>query len=718
MLGATLACGLAAATATPALGASTTAAGRLACATGSKRSPIKHVIYIQFDNTHLERDRPNVPSDLEQMPHLLNFLRGKGTLLTNDHTILISHTGGGILSSITGVYPDRHGQGVSNSFRYYKPDGSTSTGVSFAYWTDGIFDPTTTTPSDTSFNMLTPDGQNAPAPWVPFTRAGCDFGAVGTANTVLENTGPDVPKVFGPNSPEAQEVQQSPAQAFADFVGLAVHCAQGSALCADANHARPDLLPDEPGGYTGFEGLFGNKYVAPQISSGPVRDLDGNVIQDASGHVGFPGFDGMIPVRSLAYTAAMQEAGIPVTYTYVSDAHDDHGVAGEVHNAYGPGEAGYVAQLKSFDQAFGKFFARLAADGITRQNTLFVVTVEEQDHFAGGQAANPSCDGVDVACQWEHVTCPTAAVATCPSDDVGEVNVNLRGLLATQTGNTTGFDVHSDMAPAFYLTGNPDRSAAVTRQFERDFASVTATNPYTGATTPLNDRMVDRVGMDALHMVTGDPLRTPTFVSFLQPDYFGFAGGTTCTAASPCTQVQPAFAWNHGGYVPDVTNTWAGYVGPGVRRLGSTGRTWTDHTDLRPTMLALLGLHDDYLHDGRAVTQLLEKSATPRALRKGGALLQRLGGAYKQLNAPVGRVGHDVLVASNAALTGDDATYTAIENRIADLTARRNALAERIKHVLDGATFDGVSASQSETRSLLRHAQRLIGRFDALAASS
>ena len=60
---------------------------------------VKHVIYVQFDNTHFLRDNPNVPSDLEQMPHLLNFIRGNGTLLTNDHTVLISHTATGILST-------------------------------------------------------------------------------------------------------------------------------------------------------------------------------------------------------------------------------------------------------------------------------------------------------------------------------------------------------------------------------------------------------------------------------------------------------------------------------------------------------------------------------------------------------------------------------------------------------------------------------------------
>jgi hypothetical protein len=53
--------------------------------------------------------------------------------------------------------------------------------------------------------------------------AGCDFGAVATANTILENTAIDIPTVFGANSPEAQEVASNPGQAFADFVGIGVH---------------------------------------------------------------------------------------------------------------------------------------------------------------------------------------------------------------------------------------------------------------------------------------------------------------------------------------------------------------------------------------------------------------------------------------------------------------------------------------------------------------
>src|SRR5882724_2635318 len=108
------------------------------CQLKSPSGRIKHVIYVQFDNTHLLRDNPNVPSDLEQMPHLLNFIKDNGTLLTNDHTVLISHTAGGILSSLTGVYPDRHGQTVSNSYVRTSSSGGFSFPSSFGYWTDSV----------------------------------------------------------------------------------------------------------------------------------------------------------------------------------------------------------------------------------------------------------------------------------------------------------------------------------------------------------------------------------------------------------------------------------------------------------------------------------------------------------------------------------------------------------------------------------------------------
>ncbi|MDP9099033.1 MAG: hypothetical protein M3N48_08565, partial [Verrucomicrobiota bacterium] len=97
---------------------------------------IEHIVHIQFDNVHLRRDNPNVPSDLEQMPNLLNFLGDHGTLLSNHHTPLISHTADDIITTLTGVYGEKHGQPVSNSYGYFRPDGSIGFSSSFAYWTD------------------------------------------------------------------------------------------------------------------------------------------------------------------------------------------------------------------------------------------------------------------------------------------------------------------------------------------------------------------------------------------------------------------------------------------------------------------------------------------------------------------------------------------------------------------------------------------------------
>ena len=151
-------CLVAAATATSsgrqshgALAAGRAGAAPSSCELNSAKGNVQHVIYVQFDNTHLTRDHPNVPSDLEQMPHLLNFIENNGVMLTNHHTPLISHTATDILTSLTGVYGNRHGVPVANSFRYFLPNGISNTGVSFAYWTDPLFDPSLPAiPTDTS----------------------------------------------------------------------------------------------------------------------------------------------------------------------------------------------------------------------------------------------------------------------------------------------------------------------------------------------------------------------------------------------------------------------------------------------------------------------------------------------------------------------------------------------------------------------------------------
>src|ERR1700687_1984627 len=105
------------------------------CQLNSPSGKIKHVVYIEFDNVHFTRDNPNVPSDLEQMPNLLNFLKDKGTLDTGVHTVLISHTANDILTTQTGLYSDDTSIFVANSFGLFSSSGGNAVFPSaFFYW--------------------------------------------------------------------------------------------------------------------------------------------------------------------------------------------------------------------------------------------------------------------------------------------------------------------------------------------------------------------------------------------------------------------------------------------------------------------------------------------------------------------------------------------------------------------------------------------------------
>jgi type I phosphodiesterase/nucleotide pyrophosphatase len=559
---------------------------------------VQHVVFLQFDNTHYRRDDPNVASDLEQMPHLLDFLTQHGTLFTNDHTVLISHTAAGFVSTLTGLYPDRNGLTVTNSYDYFAPGGTPVSTSAFKYWTAPVDGP-----GDPLPNLVTAGGKTTPAPWVPFTRAGCDVGAVGIPDVVQES-GPDA--------------------------GVAIHCAQTPASkCAGNAEAQPDPLPDEPGGYSGYQALF-----------------------SAGG-----GFDAQSTLRDVEQ---MQESGVPVTFGYISDAH----------GALGPGEAGYVARLQATDAAFASFFDGLAAHGIDKSNTVFVVTVDEGDHFAGGSGP-----------PYSHTTCTD--LPKCPANQLGELDVNLPALLPA---GEPAFDLHADSAPAIYVAGQPARTNRAVRKLERDIARLTSYDPYEGRTVGLVARLADAVEERTLHMTNADPRRTPTFTVFGNADFWFQA--SDCAGVHVCAS--PAFAWNHGDVQDEIGATWLGLVGPGVHSGGIDFRTWTDHTNVRPTLLALLGLRDDYVHDGHVLVEALEPQALPPGLAAHTVTARRLGAVYEQVNAPFGQFAMSTLATSTRALTsGNERRYASLESGLAKLTSQRNALATTIKDALDAAAFHG-----------------------------
>ena len=740
------------------LGGSRAAAGTAttSCQLGNG---VQHVINIVFDNVHFSRDNPNVPSDLEQMPHLLNFLKTYGTVFSNSHTPLIAHTADDSLSIYTGLYGDRHGQPLTNSYKTYNPDGSTDPATSFTYWTSPIID-TKTNPAaantvDTSPSMAYAGGGVTPAPWVPFTRAGCTVGDFSTANMVLENAAVDVPTVFGASSAEAAQTAADPDNfkdvEVAQYVGEAIHCAQGDTVCASSSRAVDDQLPTEPGGYNGYQALFGAKYIAPAIGHGPnyvnphgyqVTDANGNLVDEngntlAEPFTHTPGFPGFSPTatQSLAVIADMQEAGIPVTYGYISDLHEKKadtrtGCTTTANSAstgrpVGPGDSCYVANAQHYDAAFNTFFQRLQSDGITPANTLFVISSEENDQFAGanvGRATQPTpagCDGVTTPCSYA-------------AGQIGELQANIKGLLSTSASSGTQFDIEPQGA-SIYVHGQPAPNDPTVRQLERDTAAMTnPLDPYSGVA---NEKIVQYQAGDleqrVLHMQTVDPLRTPTYTLFPKPDYFFSATG-------PNVSINSNFAYDHGYYSPNIDVTWVGIAGKGVAVNGVDGPdpaqgnqpsdpesthtvpqasqvgTWVEETDIRPTMLYLAGLTDDYQSDGHVITQAL--ATVPPAL----AATQQLAAGYDQIESSVGQFGTDTLIADSKALasgsSSDDSVFANEQATLLTLAGDRDTAAAKIKKELSDAAA-GHALNNGQLTSGLAQVKELLRRADQLAGS-
>jgi hypothetical protein len=766
---------------------------------------IKHVIELGFDNVHYYRDNPNVPSDMEMMPNLLNFIEQNGTLLSNNHTPLIAHTADDLLTTFTGLYGDRQGMPVSNAYQAYNTDGTTDPADSFTYWTDPV-DDTASTPNsghDTNPSLVysasppattTPaaaPNTETPAPWVPFTRAGCNVGEVATVDQELETT-TDITKVFGAGSPEAQQLAadtdpyKDPETA--DYIGLAIHCAKASTLCANAeavkygqtspsHTAAPDLLPDEPGGYSGYQALFGAKYIDPVLgagtpnvtkngyqitnSKGNIVDLDGNEIDGEylTAYPGFPGYGDINAPQALAYTADMLESGVQVVDLYMSDIHGNDDIpsltgSGEpcykAPDALASGSACYIAQAQYYNQAFGVFFQRLAADGITPANTLFIFSNDEGDHEAGAnvsRAVQPTPAGCDGATVSGNTVTPDV-LCTYPAGTFGELAANINGLLGTST--TTSFSIEPDTAPEFYVTGQPGPDTPAVRSLEHDVASLTANNPYSGNTHErIVNYMADPAEEAILHMVNADPARTPTFSVFAKPDYYIETGPSTCTpgtsllpttTSTDCVQQDDSYAWDHGDYAAEIDTNWAGFVGPGVAKLGLDGNqpndfpgsaginsgqvtvpqsgttgTWVDETDIRPTLMHLTGLKDDYIEDGRVITELL---AQPADNGLSSPATTALAVCYKQLNSSVGELGTATLEASTHAIESNspgDTSYTEMDSDLVALDNARDHLAGQIKDELWRAEFANDSLNPGLETQQTAACWGIIGYADHLA---
>jgi predicted transcriptional regulator len=142
--------------------------------------------------------------------------------------------------------------------------------------------------------------------------------------------------------------------------------------------------------------------------------------------------------------------------------------------------------------------------------------------------------------------------------------------------------------------------------------------------------------------------------------------------------------------------------------VGIDADTWLDHTDVRPTMMSLLGLSDDYLHDGRVLAPVLAPGVVPATLMSSDAVA--LGDMLKRIDAPFGEFGMNTLSASTVAITSDtnhDNRYLTLEKSIDSLTDDRDQVADEIREVLAAAAA-GTPVDHDRAAQLLDRADGLL----------
>ena len=418
----------------------------------------------------------------------------------------------------------------------------------------------------------------------------------------------------------------------------------------------------------------------------------------------------------------MQEPGIPVTFGYLSDAHDAHGKAGEIHIAYGPGETGLPRAAASTTTTRSRgFFDRLKNDGITKDNTLFVVTVEEGDHFAG--------TAPDAAVRRRHGRpAPTAQRATRhrgqrrpeaarrdlqreprhERDD--ELQRPLRpgaerlrhrqpgARLVDRAHARAGDGRHEREEPALGQAGEPVRGDGRPGRGEdpphvdrRPDAAADVHAVRAGRLLP--ERLVD----GAVREQRPERLRVPAEHGALRRRR---SRGTTAASSRR-----------------SATRGSAG-SGRGSRRRASTDKVWTDHTDVRPTILALLGLKDDYVSDGRVDTEFLKGDAMPKSLngRQGRGARRRPG---RRSTRRSGRSRPTRSPRRPGALASHTLRRRHVhEDRERDpgSDAERDALASKIRLALWNAEFNGQKIDEKHAKNWIGLANDLLGRAHALAA--
>jgi hypothetical protein len=154
-----------------------------------------------------------------------------------------------------------------------------------------------------------------------------------------------------------------------------------------------------------------------------------------------------------------------------------------------------------------------------------------------------------------------------------------------------------------------------------------------------------------------------------------------------------------------------------VRRLGVVHDVFSDHADIRPTIMALLGLKDSYIHDGRVLVEFLDDRIVSAVAPQRSSFV-RLAQAYKRLNAPSGPLSRNSLTWATRSIKAGDATYADYLSKIERVTEFRDALARDIKLQLAGPVFAGRPLNPQNADVLMARAGALLDDVEELAGES
>lgn len=115
----------------------------------------------------------------------------------------------------------------------------------------------------------------------------------------------------------------------------------------------------------------------------------------------------------------------------------------------------------------------------------------------------------------------------------------------------------------------------------------------------------------------------------------------------------------------------------------------------------------------RTIFEILDRDTVPDPIQDQRFLLSRLAEAYKQINAPRGLLGRKTLTGiATKAVESSDATYTVLDQKIIDLTTRRNEIAAAMLGMLEGAEFGGTPVETWKAEELIEQAERLLELVD------